>query len=77
MPTAAAGGELKMEHYDVTDTLSFEDRCDVLMKRIDAGRGVPTQLEISRTLELPLSYVEAAVAISVIEFIRHNSWRRH
>jgi hypothetical protein len=61
----------------VTDTsLSFDEKCDALMKRIDSGE-VPSTLQLARTLELPLSYVEAAVAISIIDFIRHNCRKKH
>jgi hypothetical protein len=54
--------------------LDFESRCDELVKRVDAGQ-TPTQLEISRALALPLSYVAAAIAISTIEFVKSNSRR--
>jgi hypothetical protein len=66
----------------VTDTdtydreLEFEARCDELTKRIDAGQ-IPTQLEISRALKLPLGYVAAAVAIATLEVVKSNSRRRH
>jgi hypothetical protein len=64
----------------VTDTtydrqVSFEEKCDALQAQIDKG-DVPSPLTLARTLELPLSYVSAAIATSTIEFVRRNSWRR-
>ena len=55
---------------DVYDRqLSFEERCDELAKRIDAGE-VPSTLQLARALDLPLSYVNSAVALATIEFFR-------
>jgi hypothetical protein len=69
-----------LEHSDVTDTtydrqLDFEEKCAALTKRIDAG-DVPSTIQLARALELPLSYVEAAITIATVEFVKSNVGRR-
>jgi hypothetical protein len=61
---------------DVYDQqISFEEKCDALQAQIDKG-DVPSPLALARALELPLSYVQAAIAISTLEFVRHNTRRK-
>jgi hypothetical protein len=55
---------------------SFEERCDALSKRIDSGQ-VPSSLQIARALDLPLTYVETAIAHAAVGFFRYASGRKH
>lgn len=62
----------------MTDThdLSFDEKCDALARKIDKG-DVPSPLALARALELPLSYVNSAIAIATIEFVKRNVGRSH
>jgi hypothetical protein len=62
-------------YHDRRD-LSFEEKCDAMARQIDKGE-VPSPLALARALDLPLKFVEGAIAHASIEFFRQAGGRKH